>query len=379
MRTVITAASLFLVLAAITTIHAQDSLDELERLIEELPPESEPAAAETPAAPERLGAVRAPAYLGVTIEDRRVDRRALILSVRPDGPAARAGIRADDVIVAMGDRDTTTLGAFQSAMNSFSAGERIAVQVMRGGRLFEFQVTMGARDGRLAPPVASDRITANFPPPPPADETPSVVLGRPVLGIQIGPLHTQNYRLLGISTNWGVVVEDVLPNSPAQRHGVPRGAIIVGLNGLRVEHVHDMMAMMARLPPDRPVELTYVVGGRTYRNTIPLEPLARRGTADRAPLDLPEPPDTELPDVETPDVESIVPTTPPPPESEPPPVEEPTPAAPEAEIRLPTTTAKVPADAARVKAMQEELKMLRERAEALEAALDDLRAADKEE
>ena len=369
MRTVITAIALCLVFAVTAPILAQNALDELERLIDELPPEDEPAPT-LPPDPDEPPAVRAPAYLGVTIEERRLDRGALILSLRPDGPAARAGIQADDVIVAIDGRDTTTLGAFQSAIHALSAGDRVPVQVMRGGRLFEFQVTMGARDGTIASRVDSGRVTSNFPPPA-AEETPSVVLGRPILGIQIGPLHTQNYRLLGISSNWGVIVEDVLPNSPAQRHGVPRGAIIIGLNGLRVEHVHDMMAMMARLPPDRPVELTYVLGGRTYRNVIPLEPVARRDVADAAPLDLPGPPD----------VESDLPTAPPPPEPEvePPPPAAPAPPAPEAEIRLPTTAAKVPADEARVKAMQAELNTLRERAAALEAALDELRAKDTED
>ena len=167
-----------------------------------------------------------------------------------------------------------------------------------------------------------------------------------------------------------MIVEDVVPNSPAQRHGVPRGAIIIGLNGLRVDHVRDVMAMMERLPPDRPVELTYMLGGRTYRNVIPLEPIARTDVREAAPLDLPP----------APEVKPVVPTAPPIPEVESvePAPERPAP-PPEVELRLPgTTAAKGPADEERVKAMQDELNELRDRAAALEAALDKMRTEDKE-
>lgn len=370
MRTVIPAASLLVFLVASVSASAQQALDELERLLEELPAAPSPLDATPPTAREMPRAERAPAYLGVTIEDRRIDRSPLILSVNPDGPAAQAGIQADDVIVALDRNDTLTLDAFSSTISSFSAGDRVAVEVMRGGRRFEFQVTMGARGDRIAATM-DGRITSDYPPPP-SREVESVNLGRPILGIQIGPLNGPNYRLLGLSTERGVIVEDVIPNSPAHQHGVPRGAILIGINGLRVEGVYDVMAMMARLPPDRPVELTYIVGGRAYRNTIPLEPIARADVDEVAPLDLPP----------APEVEDVVPVTPPPPavESAKPIPERPTPAEPEAELRLPSTaTDEATDDEKRVQAMQDELKELRDRAAALESALDKLRNADKEE
>ena len=347
----------------------QEALDDLERLLDELPPD---APAEV--GPDEGAARPSPAYLGVTIDDRRDGRGALILSVRPEGPAATAGLQAGDVIVAMGREteprtDTLRLADFSAAIASFSAGDVVAVEAMRSGRRFEFTVTMGARE--RAAPIRSDVPRISGYREPPAEDRPSVVLGRPILGLQIGPLRAQNYRLLGISTEWGVIVEDVIEGSPADRHGVPRGAIIIGINGLRVDHVHDVMAMMARLPSDRPVELTYVLGGRSYRNVIPLEPVAESTVRETTPLDLPPAPKPEF--------ESPLPKAPPIPEPETAiPAESPTPATaetPEAELRLPpaTTSAKVPADDERVKALQTELTELRKRAEALEAALAELR------
>ena len=360
MRTLIPVGlAIFTLFAAQPVLLGQDALDELERLIEEPAPEAPEAVV-----PEAAPAARVPAYLGVSIEHRREARGALLLSVRPDGPAARAGLQPDDVVVAINGKETLMLADFSAAIGALSAGDEARVEVMRGGRRFEFKVTMGAREGGIAIADRNSPRVSDYPPPS-SPEPLRMVTGRPILGLQIGPLHTRTYSLLGLSTEWGVLVEDVIPDSPAHRHGVPRGAILIGINGLRVDHVHDVMAMMNRLPPDRPVELTYVLGGRSYRNVIPLEPIARADAAEAAPLDLPP----------APAVEPVAPIAPPIPESEPTPPapEAPTPAAPEVELRLPTTASKVPAGDARVKAMQEELKLLRERAAALEAALDDLR------
>lgn len=196
---------------------------------------------------------------------------------------------------------------------------------------------------------------------------------RPILGLHVVPLRTRTYRLFGPRTDWGVVVENVIPGSPAEQHGVPRGAIVIGLNGMRIECVEDLMAIMARVPVDRPVELTYVVGGRGYRQLIPLQTVAPRnlteGDAWEIPAnptpapagDLPEDPPAleppELPEAEPAEIPPLLP------EEEP-------------EVRLPTPerAARVPVDADRVAELQAELEELRRRADALESTLNRMRA-----
>ena len=380
---------------------SQDALDELERLIDESPADV-PGGVAPPIPDEPPARARAdvgvPAFMGVSVDNHRFDGEGtVILSVRADGPAAAAGLQAGDVIVALNREDTLSVPAFAAALAKYSAGDKVAVEALRGGRRFEFTVTMGPRDDfSEVPQPFEDRGTTTFRNDPTRlddfgrgildrdDPAPLLTLGRPILGIQIGPLYTRNYRLLGIgiNTSRGVIVEDVVSGSPAEKHGVPRGAILIGINGLRVETVDDVMAMMARLPEDRPVELTYVIGGRSYRNVIPLAPVVT-GQGSSAPLDLPPPPPG-------PDVEFALPLeepknsrpTPAPAAEDPSEVKPP---APEAEVRLPpaTTAAKTPteeptADAARVKALQEELRQLRERAAALEAALGEIRTDESE-
>jgi len=275
--------------------------------------------------------------------------------------------------VAVGGDETPSVDAFAEAIGALSVGDKAVMEVMRDAARYEFTATMSARENFDS---AEERSATAYRPLP-SERRPSAEAGvplpadRPYLGLRIGPVRTRTYRMLGMGRDWGVVVEDVISGSPADRHGVPRGAIIIGINGMRVERVSDVMAMMARLPDDRPVELTYVLGGRSYRQVIPLQPNAEQSTrredaADPLPLELPPPPEPAAPLPES--------TTRP---------ESPRPAAPESsrraepetELRLPPArgAAKVPADEERIEALQTELKRLRRRAAALEAALEKAR------
>merc|ERR1712113_417498 len=58
---------------------------------------------------------------------------AVIRSVQPDGPAARAGLRKDDVIVAIEGRPMANPAAVVSAIEKRGVGETLSVTVRRGG------------------------------------------------------------------------------------------------------------------------------------------------------------------------------------------------------------------------------------------------------
>lgn len=69
----------------------------------------------------------------------------VIAEVAPESPAARAGLRLRDVIVAADDHaiaDETSLGR---AMSRLRPGEKLALQVVRGSETLTVAVTLGAR------------------------------------------------------------------------------------------------------------------------------------------------------------------------------------------------------------------------------------------
>jgi putative serine protease PepD len=67
---------------------------------------------------------------------------ARVQSVSANGPAARAGIKAGDVIVAVGDQKTAGAQAAIAAIRSHQPGQTVTVTVLRGGQRKTFTVTL---------------------------------------------------------------------------------------------------------------------------------------------------------------------------------------------------------------------------------------------
>ena len=76
--------------------------------------------------------------------DISVREGVLIAQVEPGGPAAMAGIEAEDVIVAIEGHPTPDFRALQRLLQrQFSAGQKVTVSVARGDDRKEFTLTLG--------------------------------------------------------------------------------------------------------------------------------------------------------------------------------------------------------------------------------------------
>lgn len=86
-------------------------------------------------------------YLGLGLQPLRLDDGigAMVMNVDNAGPAATAGIRQGDVIVAVNDQKLTGVRALLRTLGPASVGQVIDVAVRRGGEPASFKVTIGER------------------------------------------------------------------------------------------------------------------------------------------------------------------------------------------------------------------------------------------
>jgi putative serine protease PepD len=84
------------------------------------------------------------AYLGVSTTDSSTPG-AVVGSTTPGSPAAQAGIRAGDVIVAVGGTTVQTPDDVAAAIQDRRPGERVTVEVRRNGQTQTLDVTLAAR------------------------------------------------------------------------------------------------------------------------------------------------------------------------------------------------------------------------------------------
>src|SRR5262245_55821363 len=71
------------------------------------------------------------------------DRGLLVLSVNPDEPAARGGLQAGDLILAVNGRAITHRLDYEVAAQRFERGRPVSLRVLRGGRILDLQVVPG--------------------------------------------------------------------------------------------------------------------------------------------------------------------------------------------------------------------------------------------
>lgn len=96
-------------------------------------------AASAPAADgEVAGGGFDPATLGLVLVPDLLDRTPpFIETVAADSPAARAGLRPDDLVIAVGGRAVASRAAVQQALSSLAAGDVVRLSVVRSGAIVE--------------------------------------------------------------------------------------------------------------------------------------------------------------------------------------------------------------------------------------------------
>jgi Do/DeqQ family serine protease len=145
---------------------------------------------------------------------------ALVTSVQPNGPAAKAGIERGDVITAVNGGSVADSNALRNEMAAFKPGSRVQLTLVRDGD----QQTVTATLSELPSTVAENG----------RDDGESPTGGA---GLSVQPVTPEVARQLGIDGTSGLVVTSVDPSGPAADAGFQRGDVIQEVNGETVKNV----------------------------------------------------------------------------------------------------------------------------------------------
>jgi len=161
---------------------------------------------------------------------------ALVASTVPDSPAARAGVRQGDVIVAINGKDIADTHDVTRRVASLPAGKSASFTVLRDGQRQSVNVTIGAKkDAQLA---------ANIDPQAggPAGATATIK----AMGLGLTALTPDVRRAYNIDESiQGVLVTQVDPDSGAADQGLRPGDIVVSVHNKAVHTPQDIEKSVA--------------------------------------------------------------------------------------------------------------------------------------
>src|SRR5258705_2757566 len=167
------------------------------------------------------------------------ERGVVLGKIVPDSPAAKAGLKENDVVTEINGQRVEGAAQFRRMIHEIPAGRSIQLTVWREGRSQTVSATLGKSEERrrsmkmIAPtPGAFAFRMPEIPEIPSMEWNGNMEFGgpQPRLGIDAEDLSGQLGTFFGAPEGEGILVRDVNAGSPAERGGVQAGGVISFLN-----------------------------------------------------------------------------------------------------------------------------------------------------
>jgi membrane-associated protease RseP (regulator of RpoE activity) len=185
-------------------------------------------------------------YLGVYVDGPADGGGVRLADIVEDSPAAKAGLKAGDVIVAIADRTTASEEELRSAIASLGAGNKVKITFLRDGEKRRTSARLAAapteeaetdEPNEIADPVEVAGAGGSHWPMIEIVETPEAAGAPPAtgggwLGVQLA------------GDEGGANVAAVIDGSPAAAAGLQAGDVIVRVDGAAIESVDGLVRVI---------------------------------------------------------------------------------------------------------------------------------------
>jgi serine protease Do len=160
----------------------------------------------------------------------------LVGDVMSDGPGAKAGLQAGDIIMQFNSEKTLNMDKLRAQVASTAPGTTVRVEVFRDGKSKRLNVKIGELDSQA---VAANNPSSEFD-----------------LGMTVQTLTPDIATQLGYDNDLdGVVVTSVDPLGVAARASIRVKDVIVSIQGQKVENVGDFRSLLKKYDPKDGVRL----------------------------------------------------------------------------------------------------------------------------
>ncbi len=183
-------------------------------------------------------------WLGITIRDLTPELAksvhaetltgALIVEVAKGGPADKAGMKKNDVVIAYRGKEVSDTSTLRNNVAETPVGTDAKITILRNGKKEELTVKIGNLE-------ASTKILA------------AAVKDR--LGAEVRPPNSAEVNKYGLNPNQGVVITWLDPKGPLHEAGFETGDMILAINSQPVESMQSFVDLVSLLRPKQKISL----------------------------------------------------------------------------------------------------------------------------
>ncbi|HEX2711352.1 MAG TPA: PDZ domain-containing protein [Candidatus Acidoferrales bacterium] len=219
-------------------------------------------------------------WLGVTVAEVTAEkvkelklpaeRGVLVVDAEANGPAAKAGLRANDVITELNGQRLEGTAQFRRMIREIPTGRAAQVTLWRDGRTQSLSVTLGSSRESLHSHMrmfGPKDFDFHF-------EMPEIhgFAGRPpILGIDAEDLRGQLGSYFGAPDGEGVLVREVKSGTPAEKAGLKAGDVVTKVDGERVRTVSELRQKMREKREKKTVSLSVIRKGAEMSLNVEVE------------------------------------------------------------------------------------------------------------
>jgi serine protease Do len=186
-------------------------------------------------------------WLGVGIQDVTPElaeywgldstKGVLVTQVFEGDPADKAGVRKNDIIVALNGQPVSTGRELSGIIANTPVGDKTRITLIRGGEKKTLTAKVAKREEKERRVAGKDE-------------------GSDVLGLQVADLTNERAQQFGLDKDEsGVLVVDVENGSRADKAGIRVGDIIKGINRKKVDGLDDYSDVMEKVDSDEAIHM----------------------------------------------------------------------------------------------------------------------------
>ncbi len=183
-------------------------------------------------------------WLGVTIRDLTPElaktahvetlKGALVADVTKGGPAEKAGLKKNDVVIAYRGKEVLDTNELRNSVAETPIGTEAKITVLRGGKKEELTAKVGSLE-------EATKILA--------------VSVKERLGVEVRPPNSSEVSKYGLNQKQGVVITWEDPKGPLKEAGFEVGDMILAIDNQPVETVESFIDLVSLLKPKQKISI----------------------------------------------------------------------------------------------------------------------------